>query len=77
MILGVYRQNRPKALWSLVSFTQSAEVAKQDKATALAKAIKDGKKDAKVAILTFDTASWMPDALKDKEVVEDERLLYN
>jgi hypothetical protein len=77
MILGVYRRAHKKADWHLFSVAQSAEVAKQDKVSALEKLHKDGKAEGEVAILTFDTASWMPEVLKDKEVKEDDRLLYN
>jgi hypothetical protein len=77
VILGVYRKTHKKADWHLFSVAQSAEVAKQDKVSALEKLHKDGKAEGEVVILTFDTASWMPEVMKDKDVVEDNRLLYN
>ena len=77
VILGVYRRTNRKADWHLFSVAQSAEVAKQDKVSVLEKLRKEGKSECEAVILTFDTASWMPEVMKDKEVKEDDRLLYN
>jgi len=73
--LGVYKRNRPSAPWVLVSTAHSAEVAKQDKIQSLARAKKEGKPEAEVAIQIFDTKTWIPDSLK--KIEENERLFYN
>jgi hypothetical protein len=75
VILGIYKRNRPSAPWLLVSTAYTAEVAKQDKLSSLAKAKKEGKPEAEVAIQIFDTKTWIPDSLK--KIEEDERLFYN
>lgn len=75
MILGVYRRNTGKAPWLLVCTANTAEVAKQDKALALARAQKEGKVEAEVAVVPFETAWLIPESLKSIE--EDDRLLYN
>jgi hypothetical protein len=75
MIMGIYKRANPKGVWYLVSHTSSAEIAKQDKITTLEKAIKEGKKEAEVGVMVFDTVWGMPETLR--EIKEDERLLYN
>ena len=75
MILGVYLRNSPRGPWLLKSHTQSAEIAKQDKISSLAKAKKEGKAEAEVAVKVFDVAWLMPETLE--KIEEDDRLLYN